>query len=218
MSETKATDPRDTKSRILDAATHLFADHGFDATSLRGITTAAGVNLAAVNYHFGSKEALIPAVFQRLLEPINRARLERLDAVEAQAGSDPPRVESIVAAFVEPVMDLTWGERGRPLRRLFAQTIGQPNPQIREAFVEQFAEIVARFSRSLKRALPDFSDDEIRWKILFMAGATAHAMSFGDEMATLSGATGVVSAEATTRRLVPFVSAGMHAAAGAGGE
>ena len=76
--------PDDTKERLLDAAESLFADHGFAATSLRMITSAAGVNLASVNYHYGSKEALIQAVLERRLGPLNRDRLRRLDAIEAE--------------------------------------------------------------------------------------------------------------------------------------
>ena len=68
--------PGDTKERILDSAEKLFADAGFDGTSLRGITAGAGVNLAAVHYYFGSKEALVQAVLARRLEPINRRRID----------------------------------------------------------------------------------------------------------------------------------------------
>ena len=93
-----------TAERILDAAEELFADLGFDATSTRAITTRAGVNLAAVNYHYGSKDALIEAVFARRLVPLNRERLELLDRVEARAGAGGPAVESIVEAFVRPPM------------------------------------------------------------------------------------------------------------------
>src|SRR3954471_13629244 len=71
-----------TKSRILDAAEQLFMEHGFEATSLRQLTSAAGVNLAAVNYHFGSKEELFQAVLTRRLDPMNQERIELLEALE----------------------------------------------------------------------------------------------------------------------------------------
>src|SRR5579862_2477676 len=90
----------DTKSRILDAAEKLFGHNGFDATSLRDITAEADVNLAAVNYHFQSKDSLIDAVILRRIEPINRRRLELLDAAGAH-----PTVEQIVEAFVAPVVE-----------------------------------------------------------------------------------------------------------------
>jgi len=79
----KPADAGDTKRRILDAAEELFMEHGFEATSLRLITTAAGVNLAAANYHFGSKEELFQAVFTRRLDPMNNDRMALLAAYEA---------------------------------------------------------------------------------------------------------------------------------------
>jgi len=101
----------DTKERILDAAERLFADHGFPATSMRDITQEAGVNLAAVNYHFGSKEALMIAVLDRSTAPVNRARLEQLDALEAAAGDAPVETEQIVRAFLTPLFE-KWCEWG----------------------------------------------------------------------------------------------------------
>src|SRR5580765_1237727 len=82
----RAADTTDTKSKILDAAEELFMEHGFEATSLRLITTAATVNLAAVNYHFGSKEELFQAVLTRRLDPMNRDRMQLLSSYEARAG------------------------------------------------------------------------------------------------------------------------------------
>src|SRR6187401_3770986 len=78
------TTSQDTKSRILDVAEHLFMEHGFEATSLRGLTSSAGVNLAAVNYHFGSKEELFQAVLTRRLDPMNQERIELLDRIERE--------------------------------------------------------------------------------------------------------------------------------------
>src|SRR2546426_8090555 len=93
----------DTKTRILDTAEKLFGEKGFDATSLRDITAEAQVNLAAVNYHFQSKESLMDAIIERRFEPVNRRRMEMLDA----AGPSPT-VEQIVEAFLSPlfVMDV----------------------------------------------------------------------------------------------------------------
>src|SRR6478736_3259068 len=86
----------DTKTRILDVAEGLFVEHGFEATSLRQLTAAAGVNLAAVNYHFGSKEELFQAVLTRRLDPMNQERIERLDRLEREATVRPLTCERVL--------------------------------------------------------------------------------------------------------------------------
>src|SRR5215471_5042092 len=91
--------PVATKVRILDAAEALFMEHGYEATSLRIITAAAGVNLAAVNYHFGSKEELFQSVLTRRLDPMNQQRVEILTRMEREAGPDPVPCERILSAM-----------------------------------------------------------------------------------------------------------------------
>src|SRR5437762_13635541 len=90
----------DTKTRILDAGEHLFMEHGFEATSLRQLTSAAGVNLAAVNYHFGSKEELFQAVLTRRLDPMNQERIQLLDRLEREAAGKAMSCEKILFAML----------------------------------------------------------------------------------------------------------------------
>src|SRR5256885_13500706 len=90
--------PHETRTRILDAAEELFMQHGFEATSMRLLTGKAGVNLAAVNYHFGSKDALIEALFRRRLDPMNAARTAELEELEAT--ERPPSPEAIIPALI----------------------------------------------------------------------------------------------------------------------
>ncbi len=99
-------DPAATKLRILDAAEALFMERGFEATSLRAITAAAGVNLAAVNYHFGSKEELFQAVLTRRLDPMNQLRLELLTRLESQARTSPISCKRILIALPIPALKL----------------------------------------------------------------------------------------------------------------
>src|SRR5215467_2180302 len=96
----------DTKERILDTAEKLFAEHGYGATSLRSIIAGAKVNLAAVHYHFRTKDALLDAVLKRRLEPVNRERLALLDAYEQGAGDGPLRLESVLTALIAPPLGL----------------------------------------------------------------------------------------------------------------
>src|SRR5213594_4298055 len=95
---------RDTRSRILDVAEELFGEQGLDRVSIRDITRKAKVNLAAINYHFGSKEDLVVAVFERRVVPVNEARLAALDAVEQAAGKKSPKLEAILDAFIRPAL------------------------------------------------------------------------------------------------------------------
>src|SRR4051812_24170352 len=96
----------DTKQRILDVAEHQFAELGFDGTSLRGIIAEAEVNLAAVHYHFRSKEGLLESVLLRRIGPLNQARLFLLEKVEKAAGKKGPELEDILFAFLEPPIQL----------------------------------------------------------------------------------------------------------------
>src|SRR2546428_5766096 len=95
----------DTRTRILDVAEELFGEEGIERVSIRDITDQAKVNLAAINYHFGSKEDLIVAVFERRVVPVNEARLAALDAVEQAAGKKSPKLEAIVEAFIRPALE-----------------------------------------------------------------------------------------------------------------
>jgi AcrR family transcriptional regulator len=203
---------RDTKERILDAAEALFADQGFSA-SMRNVTTEAGANLAAVNYHFGSKEALIEAVFSRRLGPLNRQRLKELDAAEAASESGLATLEDIVEAFVGPALripsDPAFG--GEVFMRLLGHTMSRPHGKIREMFTEQFREVFTRFSGALRGALPALPPDELVWRFLFMVGSMAHTMAMSDDIHRMSG--GVCDSadvEGTIRRLVPFLCAGLR--------
>src|SRR5438876_12457509 len=95
-----------TKERILDTAESLFMEHGYEATSLRAITAAAGVNLAAVNYHFGSKEELFQSVLTRRLHPMNQERVDLLTRLEREAAPAPLPCDRILSAMFVPALKL----------------------------------------------------------------------------------------------------------------
>ena len=120
-----------TRTRILDAAEELFMQHGFEGTSMRQLTSRAGVNLAAVNYHFGSKDALIEAVFRRRLDPMNTARVAALDALEAGGA---PTADAIIRAFVGPSLRMMEDAKGggRNFIRLLGRTYTEPAKAIRQ--------------------------------------------------------------------------------------
>jgi AcrR family transcriptional regulator len=208
--------PADTKDRILDSAEKLFADGGFDGTSLRSITSEAGVNQAAVHYYFGSKEALLQAVLARRLEPINRRRIELLDAVEQEAGESPPDITAILRAFLEPpVREIRGlGEAGEQFVRLAGRAHSEPNPQVRALFLPLFQEVIARYLAAFRRAVPDQSNEDLHWKFHLLVGSMAHLLSWGEheDCAALMGAdatAGSSDADRMLEAMVAFSAAGM---------
>src|SRR5512138_2837847 len=141
-------DPNPTKERILLAAEALFSEHGFSATSHRMITGAAGVNLAAVNYHFRSKEDLIRAVLGRRIGPLNQRRLELL--TQHMAG-EAPSLEGVIRAFVEPVVRLRKDPSCGDVGRLFGRTYVEPSPAARKAFFELMREVGRPFTEAFQK-------------------------------------------------------------------
>jgi AcrR family transcriptional regulator len=202
----------DTKDRILDAAEHLFAQHGFDATSLRMITAAAGVNLASVNYHFHSKNSLIEAVLTRSIAPLNRERLEMLASVEAKNAS--PALEDVVHAFVAPVVRkrLGGGDHGADFGRLFGRIYSDPCECARASFFSQMREVLRPFPSAFRRALPGLPAVEVLWRIHFGVGVMAHTLAGMEHLKNVSGGLCDLSdVEGTIDRIVTFVCAGMRA-------
>lgn len=200
----------DTRERILDVAERLFGERGFAATSLRDITTGAGVNVASVNYHFGSKEALLAEVLDRRLKPINALRLELLDAVEAQAGDRPPPIEAVIRAFLSPPFRSQQGDAGRNFLRLVGRIHGETNEDFRATFVKQFDTVFERFRAALRRALPELDDADLRWRMLFMVGSMAFTMSWGPTLVGRVRGAGR-DPEDVLESLVLYAAAGMTA-------
>jgi len=204
----------DTRDRILDVAERMFGDRGFAATSLRDITTEAGANVASVNYHFGSKEALLAEVLDRRLKPINERRLRLLDEVEAEAGDEPPPLEAVIRAFLAPPfhMQRVWGEQGRGFLRLVGRIHAETNEAFRATFVKQFDVVLQRFTTALRRALPQLEAADLSWRMLFMVGSMAFTMSWGPTLvARESGA--ARDPEDVLESLVLYAAAGMAAPA-----
>lgn len=191
----------DTQSSLLDAAESLFLERGFAATSMRSIADRAGANLAATNYHFGSKQGLFEAVVHRRIRPINEARLENLDALEA-AGT-PLEVEQILHAFLEPLMD----EGMMNLAALIERIFSEPPALIQSMLEKEFGEVVNRFAAALSRVLPDLPEGELRWRIHFLVGGMLQAIRLDSPIGT-PGETGVIKFE----QLIKFASAGFRAA------
>lgn len=207
-----------TKSRILDAAEQLFADKGFAATSLRNITAEAGVNLAAVNYHFGSKAGLVEAVFRRRVEPLNTGRLQKLTELERGGGDDARSVEGILRTFIEPALRMSRDvdRGGAVFMRLLGRSYTEPSASIRRFMPELYSEVKVRYGEALGRALPHLDQAELYWRMHFVVGTLAYTMAGTDALQLLANCDycDPSDVEGVIRYVVAFVSAGMCAAAG----
>ncbi|HTC35525.1 MAG TPA: TetR/AcrR family transcriptional regulator [Bryobacteraceae bacterium] len=200
-----------TKDRILNAAERLFARDGFEATSLRAITAEAQVNLAAVNYHFQSKDALVQAVIGRRMGPVNAQRLALLDAYESEAASQPLPLEKVMDAFLRPIVALV-GSHAHEFVPLIGRIYVEPGEFAERLYTQQFEPMRQRFFPALQRALPDLPLDELAWRLHFSIGALAHTMAASKILELMSrGRCNISDVEATLARLKAFVMAGLTA-------
>ncbi|MEM7049357.1 MAG: TetR/AcrR family transcriptional regulator [Acidobacteriota bacterium] len=206
-----------TKDVLLDAAERLFAAHGIARSSLRAITQEAGTNLASVNYHFGSKDALIRAVFARRIRPINGERLRRLDALEAEG---TPSVSQIARAFVAPILRMMRDPDHTPqaIAQLMSRAFSEPGDEVRTILVAEFRPILERFTAAFARVLPHLSAEEIFWRFHFMVGSMVHTVTAGLLRKHFGPPGNPVEVEALDtdileQRLVAFVTAGFSTAA-----
>jgi len=204
-----------TKERILDAAETLFMEHGFEATSLRAITTAADVNLAAVNYHFGSKEELFQSVLTRRLDPMNQERLALLTRLEATAAPHALSCEKILLALFVPALRLARdpARGGKNFLRLLGRAYADPAPFIRQFLSEQYAVMIARFKAAFGRALPHLPKKELSWRLHFIMGALSYTLAGTDVLKLIAelNPRETDNDEILLRRLAPFLLAGLQA-------
>jgi AcrR family transcriptional regulator len=202
-----------TKLAILNATERLVAAHGFEATSLRAITGAARVNLAAVNYHFATKDALLLAMLNRRMKPLNEARLALLDQFEAQADDRSVPVERILEALFRPVIELIAqpARGGRNFLRLLGLCLAAPASFLKPLVQEEFAEKNRRFHRALRRSLPQLSDTEAHWRLHLAQGAFLHAVAHSQVLELSSrGRCRLTNCEAALERIINFCAAGLR--------
>jgi AcrR family transcriptional regulator len=201
-----------TKAQVLAAAERLFALNGFQNVSVRDITAAAGVNLASVNYHFGSKDALLFEIFRRRTADLNRERARMLHEASDRHDGKPP-VREILRAFFEP--PLRWSTPDND-RRISVQFIIRARSEGTEAMREVLRGDVShlrRFADALMAARPDLPPEEVYWRLHFCLGMT-HNNRFAefDRLHTLSeGLTRESDTEALLRRMLDFAEAGFLA-------
>ena len=202
----------ETRTRILDAAEELFMQNGFGGTSMRHLTSNAGVNLAAVNYHFGSKDALIEAVFRRRLDPMNVARIAALEALEVVG---IPNADAIIRAFVGASLRMLEDARGggRNFIRLLGRTYTEPAKGIRHLIGQMYAPTMQRYKAALERALPQMPREELVWRMHFMFGTLSYTLAATDTVQLIAGCKPEdrYDARLLEERLAAFLAAGLTA-------
>nr|WP_240929619.1 TetR/AcrR family transcriptional regulator [Streptomyces coryli] len=193
---------------MIEAAVRLFGERGIGATSLRALTEAAGSNIAAVNYHFGSKEGLLRAVIDQTMHAVNEERRRRLDTLEASG--QPLTLPDLVRAFVEPGVGLTegHGHRAPEVARFIGRVMNEPDPRIRQIFAEQVDPIEGRYLTAFGRALPELDEDGARFAYAGVIGLLSSYQS--GTLTTLHGQPPEKADDDTNReRLVAFITGGL---------
>lgn len=198
----------DTTERIVASAEQLFAERGFEDVSLREINRAAGTNAAAIHYHFGSKDGLLRAVLDRIIEPITRARLDALDHALVESGGQPLEARTILTAFIGPDIEAVrrLREHNPAIAGFLARTYATPNPFVAGLMRQQFASCATRFFPELARALPHLTEQEIQARMRLVIGVL-----IGLFAAAGSNEPDAADSETTLARVVDFATAGLSA-------
>lgn len=177
-----------TVSRILVAAESLFAQHGYEGTTVRQITKQAQVNLAAINYHFGDKQSLYEAVVSRRMKPIDDIRLENLNRAEVEAGEKPVALALIVEIMARPLFELGKDtlRAGDQAAKLIGRSLSEPLPFRETHLIKSFQPTMARFGQALRRHAVALSPEDFLWRLSFVVGAMHHTLATMHRMKVLT--------------------------------
>jgi len=206
-----------TPEKILTSAEQLFAERGFTGSTLREVTERAGVNLAAVNYHFGTKEGLFMEMLRRRITPINARRMELLDQALAESGGESLTLETLFKIILEPLTEslIKEGNLDEVFLGIIARSIVDPSEFIQHAHRGFFKDISERIGRELQRAVgnPELSEEDISWRIYFSISTMLGSLIQHRRIEHyFPGIRDPRDMEAMTRQLIRFVCAGMESA------
>jgi AcrR family transcriptional regulator len=210
---TKTGQP-DTKQLILDSAEYLFANKGFRGTSMRAITGRARVNIAAVNYHFGSKKTLLEAVIKRRIYPLNQIRRAKLEQVinKARKKGKKPDVRDVLYAFIQPTLQFRETEPGaKDFITFIGRSFADPDNTVRRVFVQFIKPMFQLLSQSMSEALPKLSHEIIFWRLQFTMGALFHTLHICGDINMGHINIDELDTIALIDLIIPYVTAGMEA-------
>jgi AcrR family transcriptional regulator len=203
------TEPN-TKDKILDSAEFLFAIKGLKETSVRDITSHADVHLAAVNYHFNTKDGLLRALVERRLTPLNLKRLELLDKYENRFGQGSVPVESVLHALIAPGIKMCF--EAPDFLKIVGQIVSHPDEEIYTIYLSNFEELFTRVKDALVFSLPRISEEELMWRIHFVIGAVIHTCTNHSGLSALShGICEMNDRDEIVNKLISFCAAGLKA-------
>jgi AcrR family transcriptional regulator len=174
------------------------------------------VNLAAVNYHFGSKEELFQAALTRRIDPMNQERIRLLEALERDAAKGTtPSCEQVLLAMLIPALRLARDERrgGKNFLRLLGRAYADPAPFIRHLLHAQYADMIGRYKEAFLRALPHLGRQELTWRLHFVMGALSYTLAGTDAVKLFAQVSSADNDELLLQRLAPFLVAGLKAPA-----
>ncbi|WP_313248497.1 TetR family transcriptional regulator [Stenotrophomonas acidaminiphila] len=200
-----------TKDRILCAAEELFAQYGFAGTSLRQVTSHADVNIAAVNYHFGSKENLVNEVFRRRMDEMTAARLAQLEQARAIRPGD---LRAVLAAFVEPALAMAQDRQsGGAFVRVIARAYAEKNDNLRKFLSDHYGHVLREFGKAIGACVPGLSKEELYWRLDFLAGALTYAMADFGLIKRPHGISEAAHRSKAANELIHFAEAGFRTSA-----
>jgi len=197
--------PFSTKDRILGAAEELFAQFGFTGTSLRQVTSRADVNIAAVNYHFGSKENLVNEVFRRRMDDMSA---QRLAGLKAAIQRHPGELEPILAAFVEPALAIAQDRQGGSFARVVARAYAEKNDALRKFLSDHYGHVLREFAKAIAGCVPNLSKEDLYWRLDILVGALTYAMADFGLIKRPASVTEATHRERAARELIRFAAAG----------
>ncbi|MBT3135470.1 TetR family transcriptional regulator [Alteromonas sp. ALT199] len=199
-----------TKTDILDAAEYLFSQSGFTQTSMREITARAEVNLASVNYHFGSKKNLIQAVFKRYFD-------ELMPQVETCLASLPPikgaeGVEQLLYSLIPPMLHLnTISEQGTAtFVKLLGRGYNETQGHLRKFLMQDYGNCIRALVDAIRRCLPELPEEELFWRLHFAMGSFVFSMASSQALTEIAESDfhKHVDIKEVIQHLVPFVAQG----------
>jgi AcrR family transcriptional regulator len=202
---------RHTKNDILDAAEYLFSQSGFTQTSMREITARAEVNLASVNYHFGSKKNLIQAVFKRYFDelmPQVKACLDALPPIEGAKG-----VEQLLYSLIPPMLNLNAiSEQGTAtFVKLLGRGYNETQGHLRKFLMHDYGDCIRALVDAIRRCLPELPEEELFWRLHFAMGSFVFSMASSQALTEIAESDfhKYVDIKEVIQHLVPFVAQGL---------